>query len=88
MRNKARVAGVVVAAAAGIMALGAPAFASEHNDVDVNHNHEYNGVNVLNENNVQVPIGLCNNNVAGLGLVIPILSPQTAGDCSTAVIDN
>lgn len=87
MRNKARVAGVVVAAAAGMMALGAPAFAGEAHG-GVHHNHEYNGVNLLNENNVQVPVGVCNNNVAVLGAVVPILSPQTAGDCSTAVIEN
>lgn len=86
MRNKARVAGVVVAAAAGMMALGAPAFAAG----SVDHNHEYNGINVGNENNIQVPIGFCNNNVAGgvAAAVVPILSPQTAGSCSTAVLQN
>lgn len=91
VRNTTRAAGTALAVAAGIMALGAPAFASEHHhatDTDVHHNHTYNGISALNENNIQVPIGVCNNNVGALiGAAVPILSPQTVGHCSTAVID-
>lgn len=90
MRNKARVAGVVAAAAAGMLVMGAPAFAASpmggHKD-GIHHNHEYNGINILNENDVQIPIGICNNNVAVLGLAVPIASPQTTENCSTAVIN-
>lgn len=82
MLSKARTITGVVAAAAGLLALATPAFAA-----DVDHNSEYNGINAGNGNNVQVPIGVCNNNVALLGLVVPIGSPQTVGHCSTAVID-
>lgn len=83
MRNSTRVAGIALAAAAGIMAVASPAFAA-----DIEHNHVYNGVSGGNENNLQVPVGACNNNVAGgVGaVVVPILSPQTAAHCSTAVL--
>lgn len=91
VRNKARVAGVIAMAAAGMMVLGAPAFAAtshgQRDDVDINHNHVYNGINLLNENNIQIPIGICGNNVGILGAAIPVLSPQTTDNCASASID-
>lgn len=93
MRNTTRTAGMVLAAAAGVMAMGAPAFAatpaSEHHEHGaIHHNHEANGVTVADDNNVQVPIGACGNNVGALiGAAVPILSPQTIGSCAAAGID-
>lgn len=90
MRNSTRSAAVVAAAAAGLMALGAPAFAASPmgGHESVHHNHEANGVTAGDDNDIQVPIGACNNNVAAvIAAVVPVLSPQTVGHCSTAVID-
>lgn len=82
MLSKARTITGIVAAAAGLVAIASPAFAS-----DVDHNSTYNGINVGNGNNVQVPVGICGNNVAVLGAVVPVLSPQSVDNCSTAVIN-
>ncbi|TDD86453.1 hypothetical protein E1202_18825 [Saccharopolyspora karakumensis] len=59
------------------MAIGGPAFAdSSDND----------GVNLLNDNNVSaVPIQLCGNNAAVLGVTAPIASPQDSA-CVNAPI--
>ncbi|MFI0468587.1 hypothetical protein ACH347_31290 [Saccharopolyspora sp. 5N102] len=76
MRKTACLAGIF-AAGTGLLAGAAPAFAdSADND----------GINVGNDNNLSVlPIQLCGNNIAVLGLVVPILSPQ-ANDCVNAPI--
>ncbi|GAA4829736.1 hypothetical protein [Saccharopolyspora rosea] len=65
------------AAAAGLMAIGAPAFAdSADND----------GINLLDDNNISVlPIQACNDDVGVLGIALPIASPQT-GDCVNAPV--
>lgn len=63
------------------MALGGTAFAdSADND----------GVNLLDDNNVSaVPVQACGNNVgAAIGVVVPVLSPQSS-DCTNApVVDH
>ncbi|RCW43327.1 hypothetical protein DFQ14_107217 [Halopolyspora algeriensis] len=47
--------------------MGAPAYAGGGND----------GINILNDNNASVaPIQACGNNVAVVGIVAPIHSPQ------------
>ncbi|TDD56607.1 hypothetical protein [Saccharopolyspora elongata] len=76
MRKTACLAGIF-AAGTGILAGTAPAFAdSADND----------GINIGNDNNLSVlPIQLCGNNIAVLGAVVPILSPQ-ANDCVNAPI--
>ncbi|MGW5642088.1 hypothetical protein ACWEV3_10285 [Saccharopolyspora sp. NPDC003752] len=76
MRKTACLAGIF-AAGTGLLAGAAPAFAdSADND----------GINVGNDNNLSLlPIQLCGNNIAVLGLVVPILSPQ-ANDCVNAPI--
>ncbi|MCA1192112.1 MULTISPECIES: chaplin family protein [unclassified Saccharopolyspora] len=76
MHKKARFAGVITATA-GLLLAGAPAFAdSADND----------GINVGNDNDVSlVPIQLCGNNVAVVGAVVNILSPQS-GDCTNAPV--
>nr|WP_218902564.1 hypothetical protein [Streptomonospora nanhaiensis] len=35
----------------------------------------------FNQNLQVVPIQLCNANVSVLGVTVPVLSPQTTGDC-------
>ncbi|GAA4863980.1 hypothetical protein [Saccharopolyspora cebuensis] len=76
MRKTASIAGVV-AASAGMLAAGSPAFAdSADND----------GANVGNGNNLNVlPINLCGNNIAILGVVAPIAS-ALGSDCENAPI--
>ncbi|MCX2732158.1 hypothetical protein OOZ19_18125 [Saccharopolyspora sp. NFXS83] len=71
---------IVAGAAAGLMAL-APIANADSADND--------GVNLLNDNNLSVlPVQACGNNVAVLGAVVPILSPQTS-DCTNApVVDH
>ncbi|WP_342671853.1 hypothetical protein [Actinopolyspora halophila] len=68
------------AAAAGLMAMGSPAMADSHDN---------DGINLLNDNNVSVlPVQLCNNNVAALGLVAPIGSPQNAECVNAPIVDH
>ncbi|MET0233951.1 MAG: hypothetical protein ABW224_04865 [Kibdelosporangium sp.] len=77
-------AGAIAAAAAGLLMLGAPAFAGE--------NPTYNGqiglvnlndINVLDDINANAVAGVCNNNVGGLlGLVVPVLSPEYVESCA------
>ncbi|WP_243789934.1 hypothetical protein [Saccharopolyspora gloriosae] len=71
---------IVGGAAAGLMAL-APIANADSADND--------GVNVLNDNNISaVPVQLCGNNVAVLGVVAPILSPQTSDCVNAPVVDH
>lgn len=68
---------VLVGATAGLMAL-APIANADSADND--------GVNVLNDNNLSVlPVQACNNDIAVLGAVVPILSPSEA-ECVNAPI--
>lgn len=60
MRTSVRVS-TAAAIAAGLMSLGAPAFADSHGD---------NGLNLLDDNNLSVlPIQVCNT-----GEIVPVLS--------------
>lgn len=73
-------AAIVAGAAAGLLAL-APAANADSMDND--------GVNIGNDNNVSVlPVQACGNNVAVLGAVVPILSPQTAQCVNAPVVDH
>ncbi len=69
-----------LAATAGLLVAGSPAFAdSSDND----------GINIGNDNNISVlPIQACGNNVAVLGVVAPILSPQKAQCVNAPIIDH
>ncbi|MGW1676510.1 hypothetical protein [Saccharopolyspora sp. NPDC002376] len=73
-------AAIVAGAAAGLLALAPVANAdSAHND----------GINILNDNNASVlPIQACGNNVAVLGAVVPILSPQLNHCVNAPIIDH
>ena len=71
---------IVAGAAAGLMAL-APIANADSADND--------GVNLLNDNNISaVPVQLCGNNVAVVGAVVPILSPQTSQCVNAPVVDH
>ncbi len=73
-------AAVLAGAAAGLMVL-APVANADSQDND--------GVNVLNDNNASVlPVQACGNNVAVLGAVVPILSPQSAECVNAPVVDH
>ena len=76
MRTTTRLLGVTAAAAA-VLAIGSPAFAdSADND----------GVNLLNDNNASVlPVQLCGNDVAVLGAVADVASPENT-ECVNAPI--
>ncbi len=88
-------AGIVAATtAAGLLMASPLAFAgtSEHEHVGPHKGHmkaeeeEYNGINVLNENNVVVPVQACGDQVAVVGLIVPVLSPNTTACTATTGI--
>lgn len=71
---------IVAGAAAGLLAL-APVANADSSDND--------GVNVLNDNNLSVlPVQACGNNVAVLGAVVPILSPQASECVNAPIVDH
>ena len=71
---------VVAGAAAGLMAL-APMANADSADND--------GVNALDGNNISaVPVQLCNNNVAVIGVVANVLSPQVSHCTNAPVVDH
>ncbi|RCW38491.1 hypothetical protein DFQ14_12236 [Halopolyspora algeriensis] len=69
-----------LAATAGLAMAGTPAFAdSSDND----------GINIGNDNNVSVlPTQLCGNNIAVLGAVLPIGSPQHNKCVNAPIVDH
>ncbi|MBA8827459.1 hypothetical protein FHX42_004855 [Saccharopolyspora lacisalsi] len=76
MRKKTYLAGTV-AATAGLLATATPAFADSADN---------EGVNVLSGNDISLaPVQLCGNNVAVIGAVVSLASPQ-ANDCTNAPI--
>jgi len=77
-------AGIVAATtAAGLLMASPLAFAGTSEYPSGGHHQrgeegeEYNGINVLNENNVVVPVQACSDQVAVVGLIVPVLSPNT-----------
>ncbi|TDC95980.1 hypothetical protein E1161_03775 [Saccharopolyspora aridisoli] len=47
------------------------------------------GINVLNDNNVSVlPVQACGNNVAALGAVVPVGSPNSTGCVNAPILDH
>ncbi len=73
-------AAIIGGAAAGMLAL-APVASADTQDND--------GVNVLNDNNISVlPVQACGNNVAVLGAVVPIGSPQASECVNAPVVDH
>ncbi|MFC7329335.1 hypothetical protein [Marinactinospora rubrisoli] len=70
MLRKLSAVGLVAAAALSTVLMAAPAQAKNVSDQQFNQNLQI------------LPITICNANIAVLGANVPILSPQTSGDCS------
>ncbi|HEY8373949.1 MAG TPA: hypothetical protein VIL00_14515 [Pseudonocardiaceae bacterium] len=88
MLKKARAAGLLAAAAGTIMMMGGTAYATDHNEINHFSNtedNEWNGsVNLVNDNNIQIPVGVCGNDINALiGVNVPLLSPNVVGNCSS-----
>jgi hypothetical protein len=92
-------AGVVAAAAAGLLMLGAPAFAGEapgmgghgHDGINNAKNGQVgivnlNDIDIVKDINVNAVVGGCGNNVGVLGGAVPILSPSITGSCAAGGI--
>ncbi|TDD93104.1 hypothetical protein E1202_00215 [Saccharopolyspora karakumensis] len=80
MRIATRVAGAAGVAALSIVTLGSTAFADTADN---------DGVNLLDDNNISaVPVQACGNNVAVVGLTVPLLSPQNAECVNAPVVDH
>ena len=80
----------VVAAAAALSLAFAPA-AMAGGDDDHHHYHGFHQTNgsllsVLNGNNVNAVVGVCNNNVGVLGAAVPINSPMITETCAAGGI--
>lgn len=88
-------AGVVAAAAAGIMMLAGPAFAAGHGHargINEAHNGQVglvnlNDIDILKDININLIAGACGNNVGVLGAAVPILSPSITHSCAGGGID-
>jgi len=90
-------AGIAAAVAAGVLMIGAPAFAGQGTSPrhGVNNAHggqvgliNLNDIDILKDININGVLGLCNNNVGVLGGAVPILSPQITGSCAAGGIDD
>jgi hypothetical protein len=89
-------AGVIAAAAAGLLMLGAPAFAGEGDGGQGGgvNNAKHGQVGLVNINDVDIVkdinlngvVGACGNNVGVLGGAVPILSPSITGSCAAGGI--
>lgn len=79
-------AGVVAVAAAGMLMIGAPAFASESGAWGHHHQPPQVNQNIDILHNVNAVLGACGNDVAVLGAVVPILSPNPTGECASGGI--
>ncbi|WP_116247452.1 hypothetical protein [Nocardiopsis sp. FIRDI 009] len=76
MLRKLGVAGLIAGAAFGVVLSGSPASASHGGDQQYNQNLQ------------GIPVQLCNTSAA-VGLVavnVPVLSPQTTGDCTNGPV--
>jgi hypothetical protein len=95
-------AGVVAAAAAGLLMLAGPAFAGGEghgygddygyggDDYNVANNQvgliNANDIDIVKDINLNAVLGACGNNVGILGAAVPILSPQSTGSCAAGGI--
>jgi hypothetical protein len=89
-------AGVIAAAAAGLLMLGGPAFAgqSHHHTRGVNEAHggqvglvNLNDIDILKDIDINLIAGVCGNNVGVLGAAVPVLSPSITESCASGGID-
>ncbi|MFC3994611.1 hypothetical protein ACFOVU_01690 [Nocardiopsis sediminis] len=75
MLRKLGIAGLVAGAAIGVVMSATPAMAGGHGG-------DYDGDQQYNQNLQLIPVEACNANVSALiGVTVPVLSPQTTGDC-------
>jgi hypothetical protein len=89
-------AGVVAAAAAGLMLLGAPAFAStahastpQWDQPQAPHVNGLVNVGAVDvAHNIEIPICVTNPAVGVLGVAVSALNPTEIGKCATADISN
>ncbi|WP_344973108.1 hypothetical protein [Salinactinospora qingdaonensis] len=72
MLRKLTAAGLVAGAALGAVLMAAPAQAADQQ---------------FNQNLQVVPVTVCNANASVLGITVPVLSPQTTGDCTNGPIN-
>ncbi|TCO58513.1 hypothetical protein [Actinocrispum wychmicini] len=87
-------AGVIAAAAAGLLMLGGPAFAGQSHHVrSINDAHNgqvglvnLNDIDIAKNINLNVIAGVCGNNVGVLGAAVPILSPSIVNNCASGGI--
>ena len=82
-------AGAVAAATAGLLMLGAPAFAGTAAPMHSKDQGQIGLVNVQDlevVKNVAVTAGVCGNNVGVLGAAVPILSPSITHNCASTDI--
>jgi hypothetical protein len=90
-------AGVIAAAAAGLLMLGGPAFAGGYGDGeggDGVNSAKHGQVGLVNLNDIDIAkdinlngvVGACGNNVGVLGGAVPILSPSITGSCAAGGI--
>ncbi|MBV2361825.1 hypothetical protein ACFPZ0_02060 [Streptomonospora nanhaiensis] len=76
MLRKLGIAGLIAGAALGAVVAASPATAAT-NSGDQQYNQNLQGV----------PVQLCNANVSALiGVTVPVLSPQTTGDCTNGPV--
>lgn len=86
-------AGVIAAAAAGLLMLGGPAFAGEsHGGWHDTEGHSQVGLvnvqNVANDLDLNAIVGACDNKVGVLGGVVPVLSPSVTESCASGGIED
>ncbi|SHG31825.1 hypothetical protein [Streptoalloteichus hindustanus] len=76
-----KTAGVVAAAAGAMAMMASPALAGGDSS-----DNDWNGsLNLIDENQIQVPIGVCENNIGIIAVVVPILSPMFMESCAASV---
>ncbi|MUL41921.1 hypothetical protein FZ103_12165 [Streptomonospora sp. PA3] len=76
MLRKLGITGMIAGAALGAVVAAAPA-----------HAGGYGGDQQYNQNLQGVAAQLCNTNVSALiGVTVPVLSPQTTGDCTNGPV--
>jgi hypothetical protein len=86
-------AGVIAAAAAGLLMLAGPAFAGEGHGDGINSAKNgqvglvnLNDIDIAKDINLNAVVGGCGNNVGVLGGAVPILSPSITGSCAAGGI--
>ncbi|WP_229686611.1 hypothetical protein [Longimycelium tulufanense] len=80
-----KVSTLLVATAAALSMAAAPAVAGGGKHVHKEDNDWNGAVNVVSGNQVQIPVGVCQNNIGLAGVAVPIIAPMFMKECATAV---